>query len=146
MKIQEYRELFLLNIGRIKEEIMAYSSDEQLWAVAPGISNAGGNLCLHLWGNLHHFIGATLAHTGFIRNREEEFSQTGLSKTQLLSMMDEIIGMLEKSMDALSDADLLQDYPLTNFGTRSTEWILIKLLVHFDYHLGQINYHRRMTR
>jgi len=61
------------DLNKLEEEINLYSSEETIWKIDREIKNSGGNLCLHLCGNLQHFIGAILGKTGYIRNRDNEF-------------------------------------------------------------------------
>jgi hypothetical protein len=140
-----YAEIYLRDLQKLHDEIQLYANDELLWTVSNGISNSGGNLCLHLVGNLQHFIGATLAHNGYVRNREKEFSAKGLTKHQLIVMLHDTQGMLQSALPKLTDADLEKEYPFDFMGKRTTEWYLNQFLLHFQYHLGQINYHRRLT-
>ncbi len=67
-------EIFERDLLKLKEEISLYKDENNLWVTEKQISNAAGNLTLHLIGNLNHFIGATLGHTGYVREREKEFS------------------------------------------------------------------------
>lgn len=145
MNAAYYTEIYLRDIQKLHEEITAYPSDESLWLVNTGISNSGGNLCLHLIGNLNHFVGGLLGHTGYVRNREEEFNTKGLSKHELLVMISEAQAMLQLTLASLNDSDLEKEYPVDFFGKRTTAWYLNQFLMHFQYHLGQLNYHRRLV-
>ncbi len=134
---------FDLHLEQLHQEILAYSREENLWKVAPGISNSAGNLCVHLWGNLNHFIGHTLGDTGYVRNRPREFSIKDLPRTQLLQEIAETRQMLAKVLPTLQD--MILRYPSEELSKQGDiHYILLKLLAHFDYHLGQINYHRRI--
>jgi hypothetical protein len=66
--------LFERDLAKLSLEIETYQHEPALWRTAPGISNSAGNLCLHLLGNLNTYIGAGLAHTGYVRNRDWEFA------------------------------------------------------------------------
>ncbi len=145
MNATYYTEIYLRDIQKLHDEIQLYANDDLLWKVEPGISNSGGNLCLHLIGNLQHFIGATLANTGYVRNREEEFSTKDLSKHELMVMLHDTQAMLQSALPKLTDADLNKEYPYDFMGKRTTAWYLNQFLLHFQYHLGQINYHRRLS-
>ena len=134
------RELQILNM-----EINAYKDAENIWVVDKQIMNSGGNLCLHLLGNLQHYIGAIIGGSGYIRNRPVEFS----SKNVELSIMNEMIEttriIVSDTLKRLPDDDLPKEYPekVFEFAT-TTEFHLLHLLTHISYHLGQINYHRRL--
>lgn len=144
MNIAYYKEIYLRDIQKLHDEIVLYPTDESLWLVKDGIKNSGGNLCLHLMGNLNHFIGAVLGKTGYVRNREAEFETKGLTKHELLVMVSEAQAMLQLTFPMLTDNDLEREYPVDFLGKRTTAWYLNQFLLHFQYHLGQLNYHRRI--
>lgn len=136
--------LFVRDLQRLHEEIVQFE-ETQLWKSHPGISNCPGNLVLHLCGNLNHFIGAQLGQTGYVRNRENEFSEKNVPKSTLFQQVEEVQVIVEQTLSALSDAQLAEPFPLA-FGGKipSTGEMLLQLLGHLNYHLGQINYFRRM--
>lgn len=139
------KRLYVRELGKLSKEISLYQSEENLWKIDRNISNSGGNLCLHLLGNLNHFVGAVIGKTGYVRNRELEFSQKDVPKDVLLRRIDETTEMVTEILSALDDIQLEKDYPIEVLqGTDSTQFILTHLLSHLSYHLGQINYHRRL--
>lgn len=140
--LEEFLERELL---KLKEEIALYPDEASIWALRPGISNSAGNLCLHLIGNLNHFVGAVLGNTGYIRQRELEFSLKNVSRAELISDLENTIIMLNKAFENLTEADLDKTYPLEKHGkVVTTRYMLLHLLTHLNYHLGQVNYHRRL--
>lgn len=139
--------LFEKELDTLKSEIAAYPSDEHLWKVQDGISNSGGNLCLHLTGNLQHFIGATLGESGFIRNREAEFKLKNIPRQKLLEEIDNARQAVTDTLEQVSKKELESEYPIQVLGEpMSTQFFLIYLLKHLSYHIGQINYHRRLVK
>jgi len=131
---------------KLKEEIGLYAEEAMLWEIRPGISNSAGNLCLHLLGNLNHFIGSVLGDTGYIRQREDEFGLKNSSRMELLLSIDQTILTINETLDSFSEADFDKTYPLEKHGkVVTTRYMLVHLLTHLNYHLGQINYHRRLT-
>ncbi|MDQ6762010.1 MAG: DinB family protein [Bacteroidota bacterium] len=138
-------ELFERDINKLVEEIKSYEDENALWKTAGHISNPAGNLVLHLIGNLNYFIGATLGNTGYIRDREKEFTIKNISKTKLVDDLEETRQVIKNTLANLPNEDLDKNFPVEIGGkTSSTQQILIHLLAHFNYHLGQVNYHRRM--
>lgn len=137
-------EIFERDLQKLKTEVNLYKTDEDLWKTDANIPNSGGNLCLHLIGNLRHFIGTNLADTGFIRDRDAEFSTKNISRSELSAEIDKCIATVVSGLQNLSDKDFAADYP-ENYREKTvkTGWMLTHLLTHLDYHLGQINYHRR---
>ena len=145
MLIETFKFLFNRDLLKLKQEIESYNDQSKLWYVEKGILNSAGNLCLHLIGNLNHFIGATLGNTGYVRNRELEFSQKNIAADELVKSIDDTIVVVETALTKLSDDILNEDYPLLyNNEKVSTILMLTHLLTHFGYHLGQINYFRRL--
>lgn len=139
--------LYEKELDNLTEEIKAYESDEQLWKVADGINNSGGNLCLHLTGNLQHFIGATLGESGYIRNREAEFKLKNIPRQKLLEEIENTKRIVTDTLEQVSKKELDSDFPIQVFDEpMTTEYFLVFLLRHLGYHLGQINYHRRLVK
>jgi hypothetical protein len=138
-------EFFERDLQKLKTEIDLYKDEDNLWLVKEGIGNSAGNLCLHLIGNLSHFIGATLGNTGYIRHREDEFSLKNIPRQDLITNIDNCRLIVKNTLVKLTAADLEKDFPLQKHDTTvSTEHMLLHLLGHLSYHLGQINYHRRL--
>lgn len=137
--------LFERDLNRLKAEIDLYRTDGDLWITKGEISNSGGNLCLHLLGNLNHFIGAGIGETGFIRNRDREFSDKEISREILNEEITKTIETVKTSLDKLSAEDFKQNFPVEKDGEIvKMDFMLVHLLAHLSYHLGQINYHRRL--
>ena len=138
-------ELFERDLQRLKTEIELYQDEDNLWLLKEGISNTAGNLCLHLVGNLNHFIGATLGNTGYIRHRDDEFSLKNIPRQDLIMNLENCTLIVNETLQKLTAADLEKDFPLEKHGAIvSTGNMLIHLYGHLSYHLGQINYHRRL--
>ncbi|MET7038121.1 DUF1572 family protein [Elizabethkingia miricola] len=143
--IETLQILFKRDLLKLKTEIESYQSEENIWKISKHISNSAGNLCLHLIGNLNHFIGAITGKTGYIRNREAEFSLKNVPRIQLTEMIDNTILVIESTLNNLNEDDLKKEYPLVVFEDKmSTEFFFTHLTAHLSYHLGQINYHRRL--
>jgi uncharacterized damage-inducible protein DinB len=137
--------LYARDLLKLAEEIGLFKNEEDLWAKSGEIANASGNLCLHINGNLNHFIGAILGDTGYIRDREQEFSATQHTRQSLINMTLYTSKTILPIIKTLSTDKLEQTYPLLVFGeTMTTRYFLLHLYGHLNYHLGQINYLRRM--
>ena len=143
--IQSLQELFDKNLDKLSAEISSYKSDEALWKTDKDILNSGGNLCLHLCGNLQYFIGTVLGNTGYLRNRPAEFSSKNVAKEDLLELIETTREAIIETLHSLDPESLSYEYPETVFDNpMSKEYFLIHLVTHLGYHLGQINYHRRL--
>jgi uncharacterized damage-inducible protein DinB len=137
--------LFEQDLDRLADEIRQYPDDASLWVVKDGIKNSGGNLCLHLAGNLQHFIGAVLGNSGYIRNREAEFSLKNIAKHKLINEVENTKLAVRDTLEQVSKRELEKEYPIRVFDEPvTTEHFLLYLLAHLSYHTGQINYHRRL--
>jgi len=138
-------ELLDRDLSKAIEELKAYKKEENLWLIEPVISNSAGNLLLHICGNLRHFIGSTLGDSGYIRRREDEFSLQNIKRSELLSELKTTKKMLQEVVPSLSDEALDEIYPINVLGKEmKTRFFLLHLYGHLNYHLGQINYHRRL--
>ena len=138
-------EIFGRDLNLLRKEISEYQDESRLWVIDKEINNSGGNLCLHLTGNLNHFIGAILGKTGYERNRPLEFSDNNVPRSKLLEDIDSTNLMIKEILNTLSSDDLAQTYPIEVFDKPMTvEFFLIHLATHLNYHLGQVNYHRRL--
>lgn len=145
MLVQNLSNFFERDLNKLVEEIQQYDDEYDIWITTSGINNSGGNLCLHLIGNLNHFIGAVLGNTGYIRHREDEFSLKNVLRDDLILNIKNCILIVKSTFAKLTDADLEKDFPLEKHGeVVSIEHMLLHLFGHLNYHLGQINYHRRM--
>jgi uncharacterized damage-inducible protein DinB len=138
--------IFERDLNKLKDEIELYGTDEQLWVVPDGIKNSGGNLALHLVGNLNHFIGAVLGENGYVRNRDAEFDTKNGTRADIAAMILETIPVVSSALGKLTAEALVKDFPVQKHDeTRRVDFMLLHLFGHFSYHLGQINYHRRLT-
>ncbi|MCX2495134.1 DUF1572 family protein [Pedobacter sp. PF22-3] len=145
MLAETLKKLFNRDLSKLKSEIEAYQKEENLWLIDHGIANPAGNLCLHLVGNLNTYIGAILGGTDYVRNRELEFTLKDIPKQELINMIEATIGVVSKTLDQVSKEQMDNEYPILVFEEKtSTEFFLVHLTTHLAYHLGQINYHRRL--
>ena len=145
MNGQIISQLLQRDLEKLKQELLLYLDETLIWKTVAGISNSAGNLCLHLVGNLNIYIGAELGQSGYIRNREQEFSQKDIQRDELIRKIENTILVVAKVLQHLPDEALAQEYPLLVLKEKtSTGYFLTHLAVHLGYHLGQINYHRRI--
>lgn len=145
MITQDLQSLYTRDLNKLKLEIESYQNEASIWKTDKNISNSAGNLCLHLIGNLNHFIGAQLGNSGYIRKRELEFSLKDIPRAELIEKIEGTLEVVISTFNTLSREDLGKDFPLEALGYKmTTEYFLIHLFGHLSYHLGQINYHRRL--
>lgn len=137
--------LYERDLDRLKNEINAYQHESNLWITDGNIGNSAGNLCLHLIGNLKHFIGLHVGHTPYERDREGEFANKDIPRDQMLTEIEETKEIVTRAISGLIEDQLTQDFPIEfGQGKPSIAFMVIHLASHLGYHLGQINYHRRL--
>lgn len=143
---ESLKSLFTRDLNKLKSEIEQYRDEQNIWLIDQAVLNSAGNLCLHLVGNLNTFVGAELGKTGYVRDRPLEFSQKNVPRAELISRVEATIIVVNNALDLLTEEDMGRDYPLVKVveGGSSIAFMLIHLSTHLAYHLGQINYHRRL--
>jgi uncharacterized damage-inducible protein DinB len=130
----------------LRDELLAYPEEQQIWAVPPGTKNSAGTLVLHLCGNLRHYLGALFGRTGYVRDRDAEFSRRNIPRAELLAECDAALEAITRGFAALSDDELAKPFPDQLGGAQlPTGLALLHLATHLAYHLGQIDYHRRLV-
>ena len=141
---KEFEQLFARDLRKLKEEIESYPDETSLWIKSGDIKNSAGNLALHLCGNLQHFIGAVLSGTDYVRNRPFEF-EGSVERKQLLDEIDKTLDTVSSFFQEASQETYEKKYPIEVFGNEmSTFYFIVHLQGHLNYHLGQVNYHRRI--
>jgi len=134
------------DLRALRRELEAYPDERDLWRTAPGIVNPAGTLALHLTGNLQHFIGTVLGGSSYVRNRDAEFNRRDVPRAELLREIDATLGVVEGTLSRLPDDVLARPFPQPIAGvTLATGDFLMHLCIHFGWHLGQLDYHRRLV-
>jgi len=145
MLLETLKTLFNRDLKRLKAEIESYTREEKIWIIDKRIANSSGNLCLHIAGNLNTYIGKELGGTNYTRNRDLEFSLKNVPRSELLSQIIGTMAMVEQVLSQLDEVELKKEYPILVLDRKtSTEYLLVHLATHLAYHLGQVNYHRRL--
>jgi hypothetical protein len=134
------------DLDALRRELAAYAREDDLWAVPPGIANSAGVLARHASGNLLHFIGAQLGGSGYVRNRDAEFAPGATPRAELDADLARAQQAIRTTLGTLPAGRLAEPYPLEVSGVRlPTGMFLIHLATHLAYHLGQVDYHRRLV-
>ncbi|HLZ44415.1 MAG TPA: DinB family protein [Gemmatimonadales bacterium] len=138
--------VIIRELKALRREIESYPNDAALWEIPDGIANPGGNLALHLAGNLQYFVGNVLGKNGYVRNRDAEFASRDVPRAELLREIDSALAAVDTGMSKISEADLQKPYPEKIGGISSTTGaFLAHFATHLAYHLGQVDYHRRLV-
>ena len=135
------------DLAAVQREVLAFPDDESLWRLVPGIANASGNLALHLAGNLRHFVGVGLGGSGYVRDRDAEFSTRSGTREAVAREVGDAMAQVTRTLRAFDPSRLGADFPVPMpMGiTLRTDVMLVHLAAHTSYHLGQIDFHRRMV-
>lgn len=139
-----FSEIYERDLLKLKAEVANFKDENNIWRKADGISNSAGTLVLHLLGSLNYTICALLGGSGYVRNREQEFSLTGIPQEKLIADIESTIEAVKAGLQDITQAKLDEIYPLEMVGKHSTQYYLIFFNGHLNYHLGQINYLRRI--
>lgn len=141
----ELAALFRRDIARLVQEVRAFPGDAALWETRPGVTNSAGNLALHLEGNLRDFIGRQLGGVDYVRQRELEFSVKEVPVGELAGRLEEVQEMVFGIVSGLSPAQWDEVYPMNVLGVElTTRQFLMHLYGHLSFHLGQVDYLRRV--
>ncbi|HMH21163.1 MAG TPA: DinB family protein [Puia sp.] len=133
------------DLRKLIEEINLFKNEDDLWRIQGSVTNSSGNLALHIIGGLSFLIGTTLANTGYVRDRDQEFTRKGVARKDLVAQLEAVIPIVRETVNGLSPEDLEAGYPRFFDKPGTTKgYVLMRLLVHLGYHLGQVNYLRRV--
>lgn len=144
--IDDVRRIVLRDLASVKLELLAYPEERMIWALPPGVPNSAGTLALHLAGNLRAYVGAVLGASGYVRDRDREFSARDLPRGALLAELEDAERQVDAALSGLDPARLREPWPDEVVGVRPPSGrFLVHLAVHLGYHLGQIDYHRRVV-
>ncbi len=116
-------------------------SQEQLWSKEGNIPNSIGTLTRHLTGNLNHYLGAGILKNGYIRQRDKEFSETGLPKAKVIADLQAAVEVAKQAVGAIDEEKLDQPYTsLSGEEYESLAYHIVRLATHFALHCGQADY------
>jgi len=145
MLATELAVLYARDLTRLVQEISAFPDTATVWQTRAGITNSAGNLALHLEGNLREFIGRQLGHVDYTRARPREFADSGIDRDELVTRLAAVRELIPRVVADLSGEQLESVFPeLYRGAALSTRQMLIHLAGHLNYHLGQIDYLRRV--
>ena len=136
--------LLARDLAAFRRTVAAFPDDRGPWTPVPGVPNTAGTLALHAAGNLRHFIGAVLGHTGYVRDREAEFSRRDVPRAELIALLEAAERESVAALAALDQGMLAAEYAAPAGGLRvGTADFLVHLATHLAFHLGQADLHRR---
>ncbi len=144
--VDSLQNVLLRDLSKLESELLLYPDEASLWKVDKAIKNPAGNLCLHLCGNLQHYFGAVLGKSDYVRNRDNEFAAKNVSRENLIKEIASAKKAVSDTLPTLTEQQLQANYPEDVLGKPTTTlFFLVHLSAHLNYHLGQVNYHRRLV-
>lgn len=144
---ETFIQIYEMDLRKVINEVNLYETEADLWKLADGITNSGGNLALHLIGNINHFFGAVLGGTGYVRERDLEFADKNVSREKIVEGLENAVEVMKNALGNLADEDFQNVYPADfRDETQKTITVVTYMLSHLNFHLGQINYHRRLLQ
>jgi hypothetical protein len=133
------------DLRKLIEEINSFRDEDNLWRTQGSVKNSAGNLALHIIGGLNYLIGTKLAQTGYVRDRDQEFIRKGVDRKELVAELEDLIPMIRGTLNAFTPEEMEAEYPMMFDDARnSNSYVLVQLSLHLNYHLGQVNYLRRV--
>jgi hypothetical protein len=146
MSTADVSRLINRELTSLRDELLAYPSEADMWAVPKGVPNSAGNIALHLVGNLRFFVGTQLGATGYVRDRDAEFAKRNVPRAEIVASIEVAADEITRTLATLDPALLDKPFPVEIGGNKiQTEMFLQHLASHLAYHLGQIDYHRRVV-
>ena len=147
MKVPWIAAAFARDLKSLKREIAAYPDERDMWKTVPGSATPAAKFTLHLAGNVRYFIGAVLGSNGYIRDRNAEFTRKDVPRAEVLIRKSRRrLRRCRRGLGHVTEADLGKPYaqPIGGQQLRIGDRLL-HLVTHLTYHLGQIDYHRRIV-
>ncbi len=146
MSAADLSRLINRELASLRDELMAYPDESAMWEVPKGLPNSGGNIALHLIGNLRFFIGTQFGATGFVRERDAEFASKNVARAEIIKNIEKTADEVTRTLATLDPAQLEKLFPVEVGGHKiQTGLFLQHLASHLAYHLGQVDYHRRIV-
>ena len=142
----ELAQLYARDLTRLLQELRAFPDTASLWKTMPGVTNSAGNLALHLEGNLREYVGRQLGKIDYSRDRALEFSHRDVEQDEIVRRIEAVKEMVPEILRGVTAQQFDAMYPEQVMGhPMTTRLFLVHLLGHLQWHLGQIDYLRRIT-
>src|SRR5215468_6247460 len=105
---------YAANLARVRE-LAAPLTEKQFWTKPYPYGNSFGHLVLHVTGNLSYYIGAQIANTGYIRDRDREFNEPNPpSNDDALKHLSAAVAMVIETIHSQSENDWSKPYSAVN--------------------------------
>tara|TARA_R110000850_G_scaffold78905_5_gene170372 strand:+ start:540 stop:998 length:459 start_codon:yes stop_codon:yes gene_type:complete len=143
--VEAVHDILFSDLETLRAELLAYPQEDIVWKVLPGTTNSAGVLFVHLTRSLRHFIGSSFGQSGFLRQRDEEFLVRDIPLADMIAEFDIMIKELKTAFGNIDPNKLDNDFPVSWREGKfyPTHFMLMRMIAHVNYHMGQVNYHRR---
>ena len=144
--MHDFSLILVRELDGMAREIQAFPDDASVWQSAPGVTNAAGNLALHLAGNVQHFIGALIGRTGYVRDRDAEFNRRSGTRAELVEELGRARAVVQTVLPGLPSTALEATISHPQLpGPIPAQRLLVHMCAHAGFHLGQAGYLRRFV-
>jgi len=129
-------------LGEKVEELASPLTDSQFWTKPFAFGNSFGHLVLHLTGNLNYYIGAEIAGSGYLRDRDREFTEAARPpKPDVMRRFNEAVAMVTRTVRAQSESDWAKAYTAMREEDADNRFnIFLRCTTHLHHHVGQMMY------
>lgn len=135
-------------LEKLRDEVRKLAeplSEREFWTKPLEPGNSVGHLVLHLTGNLNYLVGARLGGSGYVRDREREFTEAQVpAKADSLAKLDDAVATFRRVVSGLSAEQLAAPHPEERLGLVLHG--LMHLVAHFALHRGQMSYIARLVK
>jgi uncharacterized damage-inducible protein DinB len=124
-------------------------SEEQFWRNPYSYGNSVGHLVLHLTGNLSYYLGSRIAGTGYVRNRDLEFTESRRpAKAEVLRSFDATLALVIATIERQTETDWTLPYSAEREPEAQDRFAaFLRSVTHLHHHIGQIIYlHGELTK
>src|SRR5262249_32073730 len=130
------------DFGKKVRDLSEKLSEQEFWDKPYPYGNSVGHLTLHIIGNLNYYIGAQIAKTGYVRDRDREFTESAPPpKEEVLRRLDEVVEMVVKTLEEQTTDSLATEYHATGWDIVQDRFTaFLRCAAHFQYHIGHMVY------
>ena len=139
------RRLLEESVPRLKK-CLAQLSEAEIWYRPNEETVSAGNLVIHLCGNVRQWLLSGIGKAPDHRKRDDEFTEKGPIPTdKLIADLDIVMQEVEVLLGNLAPEVLIEKHRVQGFDETGIG-ILMHVVEHFSYHVGQVTYYVKSTK
>jgi uncharacterized damage-inducible protein DinB len=121
-------------------------SEEEIWWRPNEVSNAAGNIVLHLCGNIRQWVLSGLGEARDLRERDKEFSERGpIPRQALIELLKNTIEDANRVIETAPVSMLSREFDIQGYHVTGATAVT-SVYEHFAYHAGQVIYLTKLKR